>query len=82
MTKDTKDIRSEWSVADGPDTVVASGPCELAPIPASLNPPAPPSNHKLLAIRLHWPRVALALAVIVGCSLAADARVIRVHRKK
>ena len=69
MVKDTKDISSDWSVADETAKVSASGPRELAPASASLNALAPRSNHKLISVRLHWPRVALALAVIVGCSL-------------
>jgi len=69
MVKDTKDISSDWSVADETAKVSASRPHELASAPASLNAPAPRSNHKLISVRLHWPRVALALAIIVGCSL-------------
>jgi HlyD family secretion protein len=69
-TNDTKNIRSEWSVADGASKVATSGPHDLAAIPANFNAPAPRSNHKLISVRLHWPRVALALAIIVGCSLA------------
>jgi HlyD family secretion protein len=69
MPNDTQEIRSEWSVADGPGKVAASGPLELAPIPAKVAFPAPRSNQKLISVRLNWPRVALAFAVIVGCSL-------------
>jgi HlyD family secretion protein len=71
MAKDSMEIRSEWSVADGPDKVVAPSANVLAPAPANLNAPAPPPSHKLISVRLHWPRVALALAIIAGCSLGA-----------
>jgi len=71
MANDTKDIRSEWSVTDGPGKVATSGPHELAPILADVNAPAARSSHKLISVRLHWPRVALALAIIVGCLLGS-----------
>jgi hypothetical protein len=43
MAKDSTKIRSEWSVADGPDKVAASSPQVLAPGPANLNAPRPPN---------------------------------------
>jgi HlyD family secretion protein len=69
MADDTKDIQPEPSVEDGFGKVAAAGPHELAPIPANLNAPAPRLNHNLISIRLHWPRLALALAIIVSCSV-------------
>jgi HlyD family secretion protein len=69
MAKDSMEIRSEWSVADGPDKVAAPSTHVLAPAPANLNAPAPQPSHRLISVRLHWPRVALALAIIAGCSL-------------
>jgi hypothetical protein len=71
MAKDSMEIRSEWSVADGPGKVGAPSTQTLAPVPASLNAPAPPPSRKLISVRLHWARVALALAAIAGCSLGS-----------
>jgi HlyD family secretion protein len=71
MAKDSVEIRSEWSVADGPGKVGAPSTQVLAPAPANLHAPALPPSHKLVSVRLHWPRVALALAIIAGCSLGA-----------
>jgi len=69
MAEDTKNIRSKWSVADETAKVAASGLHELPHVTANRNAPAPRPNRKLISVRLHWPRVVLALAVIVGCPL-------------
>jgi HlyD family secretion protein len=68
MTKDTMETRSEWSVADGPNKVAVPSAQVLGPVPANHNALAPPASHKLISVRLHWPRVALALALIAGGS--------------
>jgi HlyD family secretion protein len=69
MADDTKDIRFESSLDGEFAKVAAAGPRELARVRANFNAPAPRSNHKLISVRLHWPRVALGLAIIIGCSL-------------
>jgi HlyD family secretion protein len=69
MANGTKDIHSESSVEDGVCKVAAATLHEPAPVPANFNAPALRSNHNLISISLHWPRVALALAIIIGCSL-------------
>jgi HlyD family secretion protein len=69
MANDSIETRSDWSVADGPNNVGAPSPQVLVPVPANFNVAASPAGHKLISVRLHGPRVALALVVIAGCSL-------------
>jgi hypothetical protein len=70
MAKDSMENCSEWSVA-GSGKIAAPTTQVPAPVPAHFNPPAPPPDHKFISVRLHWPRVALALAIIAGYSLGA-----------